>query len=93
MKLTDVEYYRYLKPEPKHAGFSDIRMWPGYIVFSVSTLFFARWLGYFLAIVLVGAPSMYLMLRVSGLVKSKERPKKSKTYVRNTAVKSQAKIV
>ena len=75
MKLT--KYYQTLKPSPKRGGYSDIRMWPCYIVLSATTLFFAQWLGLFWSFVLLGAPLFAISIYIVGVHKPQNAPIKS----------------
>ena len=57
-------------------GYSDIRMWPCYMILCISTLIFNKWLGLFWATILVGLPVFVLSLRLFKLYDPSKAPVK-----------------
>lgn len=62
-----MKYSRYeqITVDPAKGGYSDIRLWPCYMVFSSLVLFLAPQIGMFLALVLVGAPAFVLAKKIA----------------------------
>lgn len=62
-----MKYSRYeqITLDPAKGGYSDIRLWPCYMVFSSLVLFLAPQIGMFLAIVLVGTPAFVLAKKIA----------------------------
>ena len=56
MKLLDIKAIQW--------GYSDIRMWPCYMILCISVLVCNIWFGLFWATVLVGLPVFYISLRL-----------------------------
>lgn len=52
--MKSVSRYENMKPNPVHAGYSDIRLWPCYMLFSATVLFFAPFLTIFGSFLLFG---------------------------------------
>lgn len=67
MKRQTVSRYDQITVDPRHGGYSDIRLWPCYMVFSSLILFLAPQIGMFLAIVLVGVPSFMIAKKVADM--------------------------
>ena len=70
---------RSMKPIKKlilQVGFSDIRMWPCYMILCIVTLFFNKWLGLFWATVLTGMPAFIVSLRLFKLHEPDKAPVK-----------------
>ena len=67
--------------DPKRGGYSDIRMWPCYMALSLSTLFFAQWLGIVWSFLIIGLPVLLISIKLAGLHKSSAYvPKESVVY-------------
>ena len=62
-----MKYSRYeqITVDPAKGGYSDIRLWPCYMVFSSLVLFLAPQIGMFLAIVHVGTPAFVLAKKIA----------------------------
>ena len=62
-----MKYSRYeqITVDPAKGGYSDIRLWPCYMVFSSLVLFLAPQIGMFLAIVLVATPAFVLAKKIA----------------------------
>ena len=62
-----MKYSRYeqITVDPAKGGYSDIRLWPCYMVFCSLILFLAPQIGMFLAIVLVGTPAFVLAKKIA----------------------------
>lgn len=62
-----MKYSRYeqITVDSAKGGYSDIRLWPCYMVFSSLVLFLAPQIGMFLAIVLVGTPAFVLAKKIA----------------------------
>ena len=65
MKRQTVSRYDQITVDPRHGGYSDIRLWPCYMVFSSLILFLAPQIGMFLAVVLVGTPAFVLAKKIA----------------------------
>lgn len=72
--ITRFKYYQAFKPEPKKGGYSDIRMWPCYMVLCMITVFFSQWLGLFWSFMLLGLPLFTLSLYIVGVTRSDATP-------------------
>lgn len=72
MKRQTLSRYDQITVDPRHGGYSDIRLWPCYMVFSSLILFLAPQIGMFLSIVLVGVPSFLIAKKVADMTASNE---------------------
>lgn len=72
MKRQTLPRYDQITVDPQHGGYSDIRLWPCYMVFSSLILFLAPQIGMFFAVMLVGVPSFMIAKKVADMTISNE---------------------
>ena len=65
MKRQSFSKYDQLDVDPRHGGYSDIRLWPCYMVLSGLILFLTPLIGMFLSVVLVGTPFFVIAKKVA----------------------------
>lgn len=58
--------------DPKIGGYSDVRMWPCYVVMCVATLISSKWLGFGASLVFIGLPSFVFAIYLTGVTKSED---------------------
>lgn len=53
--------------DPAKGGYSDVRLWPCYMIFSSSILFLASFTGMFWALVIVAVPALFFAVKAAEL--------------------------
>jgi len=66
MKSRKSFYYDKIEVNPKYGGYSDIRLWPCYMVFSGLALFLAPLIGMLPAIIVLGIPAFAIATILAG---------------------------
>lgn len=59
-------YNKKIPVDPIHGGYSDIRLWPCYLVLSASILFLSPHIGIFPSLIIIGIPAFIIAKTVAG---------------------------
>jgi len=60
MAKQSVSRYDQLNVDPRHGGYSDIRLWPCYMVFSASIMFLSPHISMFVSLMIIGIPAFVI---------------------------------